>query len=438
MNQPQDRQDGGALFDDRNFRWLLAGAIVSMLGDQFTLIALPWLVLKMTGDTLVLGTVLAVMSVPRAMFILLGGALVDRHSPQRVLMLSKYVNTLLLATLAALVLTDHLLLWAIYALALAIGLASAFSLPSGNAMVAHVVAREHIARASSMMMALRQLSMFAGPLLAGLLIAAFGSDAAGAVRDARGIGVAFLFDAFSFALSAWTLSRVRMPVRAGDARAADTGSVWKAIGAGLQYCWQNRSLRVCFGYWAAVAFFISGPIQVALPVLADHVGRDAAAFGMLAGAYGIGTLFGMVASGARPQFRVGTLGTTMLSFDAVIGLLFIPLGLIGAVWHGVALLAVIGLLSGFLQVTVYSWLQRQVAPAMLGRTMGLFMFIFMGIAPMSAALTGWIMRSVPIAQLFIVSGALLVVIAGLTFALSAMRSVSDADMERNAEGSAAP
>ena len=56
-----------ALFQDRNFRWLLSGSILSMLGDQFTLIALPWLVLKMTGDTLMLGAVLAVISVPRAL-----------------------------------------------------------------------------------------------------------------------------------------------------------------------------------------------------------------------------------------------------------------------------------------------------------------------------------------------------------------------------------
>ena len=70
--------DRAALMRDKNFIWLMAGAIISMLGDQFTLVALPWLVLRMTGDTLVLGTVLALMSLPRALFILIGGAVVDR------------------------------------------------------------------------------------------------------------------------------------------------------------------------------------------------------------------------------------------------------------------------------------------------------------------------------------------------------------------------
>ncbi|MBT9442655.1 MAG: hypothetical protein IV087_12350, partial [Acidovorax sp.] len=53
---PQDPR--AALFKDPNFRWMTSGSFLSMLGDQFTLIALPWLVLQMTGDTLVLGTVL--------------------------------------------------------------------------------------------------------------------------------------------------------------------------------------------------------------------------------------------------------------------------------------------------------------------------------------------------------------------------------------------
>ena len=124
-----------ALLQDSNFRWMIGGSALSMLGDQFTLIALPWLVLQMTGDTLVLGTVLALISVPRALFILIGGALVDRHSPKQVLMITKYVNLVLLAALAGLVFAGTLSLWMVYALSLGIGLATAFSIPAGTAMM---------------------------------------------------------------------------------------------------------------------------------------------------------------------------------------------------------------------------------------------------------------------------------------------------------------
>ncbi|MGZ5200616.1 MAG: hypothetical protein ACXWC4_12660 [Telluria sp.] len=85
------------LLQDRSFRWLLGGGAISVLGDQFTMIALPWLVLQMTGNALTLGLVIALMSVPRAVLILFGGALADRYSPKQVLMLTKYANMVLLA-----------------------------------------------------------------------------------------------------------------------------------------------------------------------------------------------------------------------------------------------------------------------------------------------------------------------------------------------------
>lgn len=198
-----------ALTGDRDFRWLLGGGVISMLGDQFTLIAIPWLVLALTGDPVVLGTVLGVMNLPRAVFILVGGAIVDRYSPKSVLMLTKYVNTLLLGLLAVLVLSGGMTVALLYPLVLAIGLASAFSIPSGTSILPRVVAGDLLPAANGMMMGLRQLTLLAGPALSGLLLVLTGgTGTAGGPRDASGLGYAFLFDSASFAISAWTLARV--------------------------------------------------------------------------------------------------------------------------------------------------------------------------------------------------------------------------------------
>ncbi|MDP2768447.1 MAG: MFS transporter, partial [Giesbergeria sp.] len=280
-HKPQDLRPGtlqdprAALFTDHNFRWMTGGAFLSMLGDQFTLIALPWLVLQMTGDTLVLGTVLALISVPRALFILIGGALVDRHSPKQVLMITKFINLVLLAALAGLVLAGALALWMVYALSLGIGLATAFSIPAGTAMMPHVVARPQLQAANGISLGLRQLTMFLGPLLAGLLIALFGAgNAAKGASDAPahantiGIGLAFALDALSFAVSAWTLSKVQ--THAGySAPAAAPQAVLSSVALGLVHFWRDGELRTCFLYWSAIALFIMGPIHIAIPVLAS-------------------------------------------------------------------------------------------------------------------------------------------------------------------------
>ena len=421
-----------ALLKDRNFRWLTSGAFLSMLGDQFTLIALPWLVLQMTGDTLVLGTVLALVSVPRALFILIGGALVDRHSPKQVLMVTKYVNLVLLAVLAGLVLADSLALWMVYVLSLGIGLATAFSIPAGTAMMPNVVARHQLQAANGVNLGLRQLTMFLGPLLAGLLIALFGDASTasagsegGARANATGIGIAFALDALSFAVSAWTLSKVQ--THAGSAApAAAPQAVLASVAQGLAHFWRDGELRTCFPYWSAIALFIMGPIHIAIPVLASSTPTlGAAAFGIIVGAHGAGTLLGMVVSGMLPRLRIGSLGMTILAFDAVIGALFVPMGLITAVWQGALLMLVIGLLGGFMQVSVFTWIQQRVPPALLGRAMSLFMFIFMGLAPISAAVTGWVMKSITLPQLFAASGGTLVVLAALAWVLTPMRRVTD-------------
>lgn len=412
------------LMRDRNFAWMISGGALSMLGDQFTLIALPWLVLKMTGDTMVLGTVLALISVPRAAFILVGGALVDRHSPKQVLMVTKYINTVLLGVLAALVFTGGLTLWMIYALALGIGLSTAFSIPSATAMMPHVVRPAQLQAANSVSLGLRQLSMFLGPLLAGLLIALFG-DGSTSMANATGIGLAFAFDAFSFALSAWTLAQVR--VLAGPAAVAAPQAVLASVAQGLVHFWRDRDLRICFAYWAAIALLIMGPVHIALPVLASSTpGLGAAALGLMVGAHGAGTLAGMVASGVRPGLRLGTLGLTILVIDVVIGLLFMPMGHVTSVWQGAALMLVIGLLGGFMQVAVFTWIQQRVPPALLGRAMSLFMFIFMGLAPMSAAVTGWVMGGLSLASLFMACGGALVVLAVVALVATPMRRMNTA------------
>ena len=76
----------------RDFRLLLGGSAISALGDQFTLVALPWLVLKLTGNPAALGLVLATAALPRAAFVLIGGAVVDRLSPRRVLLGARTTN----------------------------------------------------------------------------------------------------------------------------------------------------------------------------------------------------------------------------------------------------------------------------------------------------------------------------------------------------------
>ncbi|MES2757041.1 MAG: MFS transporter [Pseudomonadota bacterium] len=410
-----------ALLRDSNFRWLMAGATVSMLGDQFTLIALPWLVLRMTGDPLALGLVLAVMGIPRAIFILVGGALVDRYSPKGVMMLTKYANAILLGLLSVLVLSNQVTMPMVYALALGIGLASAFSMPAGSSMLPSVVAPEHLHMANGIMMSTRVLTSLAGPLMAGVLIA-FSGDAAGAVADSRGLGLAFALDALTFVATAWTLHQVRL--HAAAARAVPE-RVLRAVASGIAMVWRDQEMRAAFLYWGVISLVVGGAMQVAIPVLASNRLGGAAALGLIMGAHAAGALLGMTLSSMKSDLRIGTLGTTLLAADAVAGLVLMLMGAVDAAWQAAALMAILGALSGFMQVAVFTWIQRRVPREMLGRTMSIFMFILMGLAPLAASLTGSVMQYLTLVHLFIGAGAFLLAGTACAFALTPMRVMND-------------
>lgn len=420
-----------ALLQNRNLRWLLGGGVLSMLGDQFTLLALPWLVLQLSSVPLALGMALALSSLPRAVFILVGGAIVDRYSPKQVLWLSKCVNAVLLALLAALVVTGEVQLWMVYGLAVAVGLSTAFSFPAGSAILPRTLPAALLQPANGLMMGIRQLCFLLGPLLAGLLVAAFAEPSstgpAAAAGSFKGLALAFAFDALSFVFSAWTLSHVQMSPLA--APAASSG-VFRSVQEALAWCWRDVQLRTLFAYFAAVAFFVGGPIQVALPVMAQgQLPGGAAALGLLLASHGVGSLLGMAWVSIRPQWRLRpSLGASILWIDAMAGLLFLPLGHIHTVWQGMALLLPLGALAGLVQVAVFSWMQQRVPPQMLGRAMSLFMFIFMGLAPLASAASGFALRWLSPADLFLACGLALMAIVLYGAAYTPMREIAYPDM----------
>jgi MFS family permease len=198
------------------------------------------------------------------------------------------------------------------------------------------------------------------------------------------------------------------------------------VADGLAAVWRDTMMRTCFIYWGLCACAIGGVMQVALPLLASSRLHGASALGLLMGAHGAGALLGMAASGIAGKRRAGNLGMTLLLIDGLAGVLLIPLGMITASWQGMLINVAIGVLGGFVQVAVFTWIQQRVPRELLGRTMSLFMFIFMGLAPLAAVVAGWIASRVTLATLFAGSGLFLVGAALLAWLFTPMRTLRDA------------
>src|SRR5579864_8416000 len=229
----------------RNFRLLWIGEGISLLGDQFYLIALPWLVLQLTGSALALGTVMALASIPRALFMLVGGALVDRFSPRAVMVASNFARLVLVAVLSALVLTNNIRNEMLYGFALAFGLADAFYFPGQSAIVPQVLPADQLQAGNTFVQGTAQLSLFLGPVLAGAMIALLGHAASGDnAPDMQGTGIAFVIDTLSFVASLVCLKLMHIP--SVSKQAGKQQNVIESIKEGFAYVRSQAVLRVFF------------------------------------------------------------------------------------------------------------------------------------------------------------------------------------------------
>lgn len=422
-----------AVLRRRDFRLLWLGEAVSLLGDQFYMIALPWLVLQLTGDALAMGTVLALAGIPRALFMLVGGALTDRFSPRKVMLTSNLLRMGLVFALALIVLTGSIELWMLYAFALLFGLADAFFFPAQSAIIPRLVDGEQLETANAIMQGTMRLSLFLGPALAGGLIALLSSPASAGIGEAApemdGIGIAFAFDALTFLVSAITLWRIT-PAKAGiETQGAGAGSVLSAIREGLVYVWKNLSLRTVFLLIGISTFLINGPVAVGIPVLADmRFPEGAAAYGIIMSAFGGGSLVGIILGGALPGPSPRRLGLVLGAIWSGLGLGVLLLGLTSTTGIAALVALAMGVTNGYVVILFISWLQRNTPPAMLGRMMSLLMFAEAGLLPVSMAITGAVIK-LNATSLFVIAGGLMVVIVLLSMMNPALRDLGLAQFQ---------
>ena len=403
-HQPKEKNSLLNVLSLRDFRLLFAGVSTSLLGDQFALIATPWLVLQLTGDPLALGIVLALEGIPRALFMLFGGAITDRFSPRVIILASDVVRFVLAILMAIVVLTGTVQMWMVYAFSLGFGLVAGFAVPAGNSIVPMLVKEKDLQAGNSLVMGAGQLVGFIGPFMAGILIGKYS-------ESLFGIGLAFAIDAFTFAISAMTLWLMRGGGKlSASADDSEKESVWDAIVAGLNYVWNDQALRLIFLVIAAVNFLFVGPILVGIPVLADQrLAEGAIAFGLLMSAFAVGNLVGFLLAGALPRPDGRTMRFILIGLLAVFGLATVLVGFIHLTWIDFGLMLLLGLGNGYVTIILFTWIQTRTPKEMLGRIMSLLMLSSAGLVPVSQAISGAVITWNLILP-FVLAGGLIVLV----------------------------
>jgi MFS family permease len=384
---------------------LWIGSSVSNIGDQFYFVALPWLVLQITGSSVVLGTISMTAAIPRAALMLVGGVLTDRFSPRKIMMITACCRAVLVACISVLLWGHSLRLWQLYMLALGFGSADAFASPAAQAFLPSLVGRDQLAAANSVSQSTAQVTTLVAPAPAGIFIKAFGT------------AWALLIDAVSFLFVIGALWRLPDPpsVAAGSPRK----NMMRSIVDGLQYVGRDATLSSLMLVIAVLNFAITGPASIGIAVMAKQNFGAASAFGLLMSALAAGGLTGTFLAGLSKQRNRGML---LLLVSTVIG---ICLGSLGLLHRMAALVAVLLLMSGaaaLLSVQLIAWFQQRVDHAMMGRVMSVLMFSAVGLMPVSLAIAGIAIRlSLP--RMFLVAGCMVLLVTLLAAARRAVREI---------------
>ncbi|HEX5809809.1 MAG TPA: MFS transporter [Anaerolineales bacterium] len=398
---------------NRNFRLLWIGEGVSVLGDHFYMIALPWLVLQLTGDSLAMGTVLALSAVPRALLMLVGGALTDRFSPRSLMLVSNVLRFLLVSVLTGLVFAGRVEIWMLYALAVLFGIADAFFYPAQSSMAPQLVKKDHLQVANSLIHGTMMLAMLAGPVLAGLLIALLGDGHSGSA-SMQGIAAAFGLDALTFLVSLITLLFIKMERLVSS---ETDENILESIRSGLSFVWSDVPLRAFFFVVAAVTFFFNGPFNIGVPILANtRFPEGAVAYGTILSTWGGGSLVGMALAGMLPRPNAKRMGTILLALVSVMGVGLALLGVSRSMIFAAVIGLVLGSVNGYINVFFTTWVQSRAPKALIGRLMSLLMFASTGLFPVSMALSGAASRA-DVTLLLTVSGGI-VALLGISMSLN--------------------
>lgn len=401
-----------SVLQNGNFRWLWFSYTITTIGEQFTIIALPWLAVQMSGDAMDLGSVLALAVLPRVMLILFGGALVDKYSPKRILLYSKVLSSCTLMALIASVWYGWLTIDILYLATFMYGLASALDLPASQSYPPLVVDQEHIPAANSLQMATRQIGIILIPMIGGLIIAALSinTDASFVLTQdytlLHGIAAVLAIDVVCYLLSSLVIA-FNIKLKPVIKNQTDTDeSLLNKISDGFRYIFRDKPLRALIFYMLLTSVFANGIMRVCIPYIADKndtYGADL--MGWLLGAQAIGAMIGMAISGLRPQMKLISLGLTVVALDLIVSAVLIGMAYTHATLIAMfALLPVFGMANGISQVKVFSWVQTRVERQYLGRAMAVVMFINIAIAAASPLLAGYVLSVADLYTLFVFVG----------------------------------
>jgi MFS family permease len=355
----------------RNFQLFFGGQLISLIGTWMDNIAEAWLVYRMTGSSLLLGTVAFAGQIPVFFLAPLGGMVADRWNRRRVVIGTQTLSMILAFILAMLTLTKRITVWEVVVLAALLGIVNAFDIPARQAFLVELVGREDLMNAIALNSSMFNGARVIGPSIAGILVASIGE------------GWCFFANAVSYiaVIAGLMMMRInRAPVEKHRA------SPFEHIAEGFRFVRDTgpiKALMMLTGLVSVVAM----PYSVLMPIFAARILHgNARTLGVLMGATGMGALAGALTLATRTRLR--GLGSWVASASAGFGACLILFSLSRWYLLSAMLLVPAGFCVMVQMASANTLIQAMVPDRLRGRTMAVHSMMFIGMAPIGALFAG--------------------------------------------------
>jgi MFS family permease len=379
----------------RNYRLFFAGQLISLIGTWMDQVAESWLVYRLTGSALLLGTVAFASQIPVFLLAPIGGALADRLDRRKILICTQSSMMLLTFILAGLTLSHRVHIWQVVTLAALTGVVNAIDLPARQAFVVDMVSRADLVNAIALNSSMFNGARIVGPALAGIVVAAIGE------------GWCFFANGVSFiaVIAGLGLMKIDRP------RLAIEGSPLENIMEGFKFVAQSGPVRALMVLLGLVSF-TAMPYAVLMPLFADKVLHGGAqALGLLMGCSGVGALGGALTLAMRKTLK--GLSVWVAASCAGFGMALLLFSFSRWLWLSAALLVPAGFCMMIQMASSNTLIQSMVPDRLRGRVMSVYAMTFMGMAPLGALLAGSLAHKLGAPMTVGIGGVVAIVGAGL-------------------------
>ena len=368
----------------RNYQLFFGGQLISLTGTWMQQIAQSWLVYRLTQSAALLGLVSFAGPI--------GGAVADRVSRHRIVVLTQTAAMVLAFILAALTLSGAVRVWHLFVLTTLLGIVNAFDIPARQAFMVDMVGRDDLMNAIALNSSMVNGARVVGPAIAGGVVATVGEGWCFFIN-----GVSYI--AVIVGLLLMHLEHVRRVTRSGGSALADIADGFRFVGRTAPV----RALLILLGVVSVTAM----PYLVLMPVFADEILHGgAAALGLLTGASGVGALAGALSLAVRRGFK--GLGTWVAVSTFVFGIALALFAWSRSFWLSAALLVPVGAAMMVQMAASNTLIQAMVPDHLRGRVMAVYSMMFMGMAPFGALFAGWMAERIGAPRTVAIGGAIAV------------------------------